>query len=160
MIFLTLRNTLKRHDKTSGVALWASIVPPHLKKVWQSVPLMTLCLAISGPVFAGDIYAIDGDTIVMSGEHVRILNIDAPEIGHPKCDAELRLGLVAKRRMQALIEGGAVTLQRGDNGRMKDRYGRTLARVIVNGQDAGERLISEGLARRWDGARHPWCEGN
>lgn len=111
-------------------------------------------------LLASALFAIDGDTIVVQGEHIRILNIDAPEIGHPKCDAELRLGLVAKRRMQALIEGGVVTLERGDNGRMTDRYGRSLARVLVDGKDAGEMLISEGLARRWDGARHPWCEGN
>lgn len=50
-----------------------------------------------------------------------------------------------------------MTIVRGDNGRMKDRYGRTLGRVLVDGVDVGELLISEGLARRWDGRRHPWC---
>ena len=30
-----------------------------------------------------------------------------------------------------------------------DQYGRTLARVVVNGIDAGEWLIRRGLARRW-----------
>ena len=30
-----------------------------------------------------------------------------------------------------------------------DRYGRTLARITVNGQDAGEYLVSLGLARPW-----------
>jgi micrococcal nuclease len=30
-----------------------------------------------------------------------------------------------------------------------DAYGRTLAYVTVNGQDAGEYLMGRGLARRW-----------
>lgn len=149
---------LKTLYKKSGVAVWASTVLPHFLKVWHSVPILALLLCGSAPAIASDIYAIDGDTIVVSGEHIRILNIDAPEIGHPKCDAELRLGMVAKRRMQEVIEGGQVSLERGDKGRLKDRYGRSLARVFVDGQDAGEVLVKEGLAREWDGKRHPWCD--
>jgi hypothetical protein len=26
-----------------------------------------------------------------------------------------------------------------------------------NGRSLGAMLVDEGLARRWDGARHPWC---
>lgn len=103
------------------------------------------------------LYAIDGDTIVIGSEHIRILNIDTPEIHHAGCDAELRLGLVAKARTEALIHSGQVDLQRGDHGRMKDKYGRTLELVFIDGVDLGETLIEEGLARRWDGRRHPWC---
>jgi len=29
--------------------------------------------------------------------------------------------------------------------------------VSAGGVDIGETLIAEGLARRWDGRRHPWC---
>ncbi|WP_189367456.1 hypothetical protein [Mesorhizobium sp. M7A.F.Ca.ET.027.02.1.1] len=36
---------------------------------------------------------IDGDTIVIDERHIRIANIDVPEIGDYKCDAEMRLGL-------------------------------------------------------------------
>ena len=31
-----------------------------------------------------------------------------------------------------------------------DRYGRTLARVTVNGRDVGAYLVSRGLARPWE----------
>lgn len=109
-------------------------------------------------VLAAQEYAIDGDTIVIDGEHIRIANIDAPEIHHAKCDAEQRLGQVAKRRMEALLADGPPEITRGDNGRMKDKYGRSLGRVAVNGKDLGEIMIAEGLARRWDGRRHPWCD--
>ncbi len=102
---------------------------------------------------------IDGDTIIVEREHIRIANIDAPEIGHPKCDAERRLGLVAKRRLAALMASGEIEISRGDpvNGRKKDRYGRTLATIYVDGIDVGETLVGEELARPWRGRREPWC---
>lgn len=104
--------------------------------------------------------AVDGDTVVIDRELIRIANIDAPEIGHPKCDAELRLGQVASRRMAELLGSGEIVVHRGDpkDGRLKDRYGRTLATVTIDGRDAGEILIAEGLARPWTGRRRPWCD--
>jgi endonuclease YncB( thermonuclease family) len=38
-----------------------------------------------------------------------------------------------------------------------DRYGRKLRVLVRGGQSLGEQLVQEGLARSWDGARHPWC---
>lgn len=119
----------------------------------MSAFLLLVALA-SAPV------ALDGDTIVIrDGRHVRIANIDTPEIHHAKCDAEKRLGVVARRRMAGLLAGGRVVIHPGDplDGRLKDRYGRTLATITVDGDDVGEIMIEEGLARRWDGQRRPWC---
>ncbi len=114
--------------------------------------LLTLTLAAAA-------LAIDGDTIVIDETHIRIANIDAPEIGHPKCDAELRLGKVARKRMAELLGSGEIVLHPGDpkDGRLTDRYGRTLATVTVDGRDVGEIMIAEGLARPWTGRRQPWC---
>jgi len=39
----------------------------------------------------------------------------------------------------------------------KDRFGRTLALVRVNGQDAGQIMIGHHLAVPWAGRRHEWC---
>jgi endonuclease YncB( thermonuclease family) len=44
------------------------------------------------PTSAAALRAIDGDTVEVDGETIRILNIDAPEIRHAQCDAERRLG--------------------------------------------------------------------
>jgi len=44
-----------------------------------------------------------------------------------------------------------------DRSSRKDKYGRTLARVSVDDVDLGEALIKEGLARKWEGKRGPWC---
>lgn len=107
-----------------------------------------------------NICVIDGDTLSMDGERIRIANIDAPEIGRPKCDAEKRLGLIAKRRLAALLSRGTIELTRGDpgSGRQIDRYGRTLGVIAVDGIDVGDTLVDELLARPWGGKRRNWCD--
>lgn len=112
--------------------------------------LFTLC-----PTDGGFNCVVDGDTLWLRGEKVRILNIDAPETHQPKCPSERALGDRATSRLFELVNGKRILLVR--QGRNKDRNGRLLRRVEANGRDVGERLIKEGLARRWDGKRRPWC---
>jgi endonuclease YncB( thermonuclease family) len=102
----------------------------------------------------------DGDTVTISGDRIRIANIDAPELTRAQCDAERRLAIVAKRRMAELLGSGTIRVTVGDprDGRRRDRYGRTLATISVDGRDVGEIMVAEGLARPWDGKRHPWCD--
>lgn len=95
---------------------------------------------------------VDGDTLWHNGEKVRIANIDTPELHRPKCPQEALQAREARDRLVTLLRPG-FTLQRAGN----DRYGRTLARVSVNGRDIGQQLVSEGLARKWTGRREPWC---
>lgn len=105
------------------------------------------------------VQVVDGDTLRIGAEKIRIANIDAPETQKAKCDAERRLGLVAKARLEMLLKSGTITIRRGDpqDGRMKDWRGRTLGTLAVDGRDVGEVLISENLARPWTGRREPWC---
>jgi micrococcal nuclease len=114
-------------------------------------------ILMASPISAAALRAIDGDTIEVDGETIRILNIDTPEIRHAQCDAERRLGQVAKRRVEVLLASGEIGIRRGDGGRMTDKYGRTLAVVAIDGVDIGEQLIAEGLARPWTGKRRSWC---
>lgn len=102
-------------------------------------------------------YAVDGDTVEIDGERIRIANIDTPEIGGAKCSTERQLGLQAKQRTAELMKGRPIRILRGDRGRDVDQYGRTLARIEIGGKDLGEVLIGEGLARKWTGKRRPWC---
>lgn len=103
-------------------------------------------------------YVIDGDTFVLAGgERVRILNIDTAELPpRSQCDRETALALAAKARLAELLHGGEVVVLRS-GGRDRDRYGRQLRRVVVDGEDVGERLVREGLAQRWRGRRGDWC---
>ena len=107
--------------------------------------LAALCLAPS---------VHNGDSIRCGVERIRIANIDAPEVaGSPKCGrrrgytawCDYALGKRARDALRAHMAGHRVTIVRSGT----DSYGRTLALVQVNGQDVGEWLIAQGLARRW-----------
>jgi endonuclease YncB( thermonuclease family) len=98
---------------------------------------------------------VDGDTFWFRGDKYRISDIDTPETHGPRCTAEGDLGARATRRLQALMNDGPFSLE--VEGRATDRYGRALRVVTRGGQSIGEELVTEGLARRWDGSRHPWC---
>lgn len=96
----------------------------------------------------------DGDTIrTCDGERIRIENIDAPELpGSPKCTEPGRNGWCdydlaesSRDELASFLESGTVTVSR--NG--FDHYGRTLATLNVDGADAGDHLISMGLAKAW-----------
>lgn len=98
---------------------------------------------------------VDGDTIWLKGQKIRIADIDAPETHEPRCLSEKALGDRATQKLHQLMNSGTVTLERID--RDHDRYGRLLRIVRVDGVSVGETLIDEGFARRYAGGRRPWC---
>jgi micrococcal nuclease len=107
---------------------------------------------------------VDGDTVTIAtqgmatGLRLRALGFDAPE-ANSSCAAERSLAKRAKDRVVALsVRGLDVT-----TGLQTDMYGRILATLRTpNGQDVGQILIGEGLARPFDGktARRPWCDAS
>jgi len=106
------------------------------------------------------IRVIDGDTIVVAtGERVRILNIESPDMPpHSRCAEEERLALASRERLRRLIRAADdVTMRFGHDGRDHDSCGRSLRYVFIDGRDAGETLITAGLARPWCGSHAKWC---
>ncbi len=99
---------------------------------------------------------VDGDTIWIAGEKIRIADIDTPEISEPQCRSELALGNKATTRLIELINAGPFELKAWP-GRDEDRYGRKLRVLVRDGRSLGDILVSEGLARTWSGRREPWC---
>lgn len=97
--------------------------------------MSTALFALPLVAHASALRAVNGDTVVIGEETIRLVNIDAPEIRHAQCDAELRVAKIAKARVSWLLSSGAITIRRGDGRRMKDNYGRTLAQVLVDGRD-------------------------
>jgi endonuclease YncB( thermonuclease family) len=98
---------------------------------------------------------VDGDTFYIGGEKVRVAGIDAPETHPSRCADEARLGNAATEQLHALLNSGAVTMTSID--RDRDRYGRLLRNVAVDGADVGEAMVSSGVAREYAGGRRPWC---
>lgn len=104
------------------------------------------------------VYVVDGDTIRVpcqpdgctGSEKIRVLNIDTPETRKATCENELILGLRAKEVLVSLIRGKTIAIDRCEaNGRCLDHFGRTLARISVDGLDLGEALVQAGLAVSW-----------
>ncbi len=98
---------------------------------------------------------VDGDTIWLEGQKIRIADIDAPETHDPGCASEKTLGDRATARLHQLVNSGPVSLRSID--RDEDRYGRKLRIVEVDGRSVGDTLVEEGLARWYEGGRRPWC---
>ncbi|WP_377278948.1 thermonuclease family protein [Rhizobium sp. R86522] len=99
---------------------------------------------------------VDGDTIWLSGQNIRVADIDTPEVSEPKCSSELVLGKLAMDRMLELINEGSFDLK-GWPARDTDHYGRKLRVLVRDGRSLGDVMVSEGLARTWSGRREPWC---
>lgn len=106
-------------------------------------------------VLACALFVIDGDTLrcgpPRGGERIRLLGIDAPELpGHCRRGRACAPGdpAASKRSLEGAI-GKPATIER--HGR--DRYGRTLANVIVNGIDLScyQLLANAAVYRKdWD----------
>lgn len=82
----------------------------------------------------------DGDTVTVLDDRkmqhkVRLAGIDAPEKGMP-------YGQRSKQYLSDLVFGKSVTLE-GDK---VDRYGRTVAKVLMNGRDVNLAQIAAGMA--------------
>ena len=102
------------------------------------------------------IRVIDGDTIDIGEQRYRLVGYDTPETGFAKCAEEQRRGTQATERLKEMISAASVISMSTVGHR--DRYERRLGTLTLDGEDVGETLISEGLARKYDGgARQGWC---
>jgi endonuclease YncB( thermonuclease family) len=96
--------------------------------------------AAAEPLTGKVVSVTDGDTVrvldAANVQHkVRLNGIDAPERGQP-------FGTVARDRLAALVMGKAVTVH--NDGR--DKWGRTLGRIEVEGQDVNRQMVADGMA--------------
>lgn len=102
------------------------------------------------PRFSGMARASDGDSLVLQGDRVRLLGIDAPELDQVCWDAagtEWRCGRAARDELSRRLAAGPVQCQPSGN----DKYGRTLARCGIADADLGAHMVGLGLALAIDG---------
>jgi endonuclease YncB( thermonuclease family) len=99
------------------------------------------------PPIVGRASVIDGDTIEIQGQRIRIQAIDAPESGQwcGEGESRWRCGKASAEALDAMVAGATVTCRQDPRDR-EDRYGRALARCEARGGDVGERLVRAGLA--------------
>lgn len=87
----------------------------------------------------------DGDTITCRDaegreERVRLVGIDAPELDQPH-------GRDARAALAAKLAGGVVRVE----GDARDRHGRVLGRLVVDGRDLNREMVAEGWAWAFTG---------
>ena len=100
---------------------------------------------------------VDGDTVWLDGEKIRLSDINTPEISDPDCAYEKQLGERATERLIVLLNSGQVTLVQAPGERNRDQYDRLLRELHVDGTSVGDTLVREGLAEEWQGFRRDWC---
>ncbi|MGO7266127.1 thermonuclease family protein [Rhizobium johnstonii] len=124
------------------------------------MPVVSAIVCFSAAACAPQqVVILDGDTIIVQGEHIRLEGINAPEL-KGECREEKVRALRARARLAQLLEKAQIDIERSGY----DRYRRTLAFVAVEGEAVGDVLMREGLSRKWvqqyGGQAEPWCQAN
>lgn len=107
-----------------------------------------------------DRYCYDGDTcyVTVDGKNtkIRLLELDTPEISKPKCDQELQMGLKARDYLNNLIMNASSIEFKTDY--KMDYFGRILSYLIIDGEDASAKIISNNLGVVYDrNNKQDWC---
>lgn len=99
---------------------------------------------------------VDGDTLWLEGINYRLEGYDTPEEYNNVCGGfrEIDLAGAAPQRFMELLNQNQWTLQSLGQA---DRYGRVLANIYIDGEDIGDVLVREGLARYWPDGDEFWC---
>ena len=107
----------------------------------------------------------DGDTFkvrcpiwpdVVTEAPLRVRGIDTPEKGHrAKCENERIAATSATAYAKTRLEGKTVVVKSLD----KDKYGRLLADVVIDGESWADAMVRQKHAIPYDGGTktNPWC---
>lgn len=116
-----------------------------------SAVILGFSVSVSAETIAGRAVVIDGDTIIVQGQRIRLWGIDAPEHAQ-KCHAvaagwlsaggEYQCGRDASAALAGLLSGRIVSCQVRD----RDRYGRALSKCSTNDGDVGGAMVEAGWA--------------
>lgn len=121
------------------------------------IPLLALVVALIGAAHAAELSGrvvgiADGDTLTLLvpgnvQEKIRLSGIDAPEKGQP-------YGEASKQALSGLVFGKDVVVDWGK----RDRYGRIVGKVMIDGRDACLDQVRAGLAwhfKRYENEQPP-----
>lgn len=96
---------------------------------------------------------VDGDTLWVGREKIRLYGIDAPEMAGRSCAVSGDRAKYATFALWALMQRTPIYVKP----RGKDRYGRTLAEISAGGVDVALELVDKGFARPYLRGEKPWC---
>jgi endonuclease YncB( thermonuclease family) len=153
---VVVHSTTKRLIQVVVLALLIAAALVGLKRfsVWWKAPSDAPAASVSTPsasqpgspsgLIVGEARVIDGDTIVIHGQHIRLEGIDAPETAQ-RCGPpghEWACGQSASVALSNWLANQTVSC----SPKGKDRYQRTLAQCFLGSDDIQARLVSDGWA--------------
>jgi endonuclease YncB( thermonuclease family) len=133
---------------------------PHVAEAWNGLAPTSTLRSPAGTARCQATEIVDGDTVTLAcpgriPERTRLTGFDTPELFSSKCRNERSTAARAKAYLGRLI-GRADNLGVVRKGR--DRYGRALVALTVDGRSVADEMIEAGLARPYDGGRRRgWC---
>jgi endonuclease YncB( thermonuclease family) len=130
---------------------------PSLPTVAQPQPSLQLEMCGSQRNTPTKTCVVDGDTLWLQGENIRLRDFDTPEPQSGICGGEREVALArqASARLLELLNSNEWTIERF--GFDSTRSKRRLATIRIEGRDVGDILIEEQLARSWPDGHEWWC---
>jgi micrococcal nuclease len=107
------------------------------------------------------LFCYDGDTCYVTyqgnNDKVRLLDLDTPEISHPKCEKEYTHGIEARNYINKyILDGEKIEFETEYN---RDFFDRILAYIIVDGENVSKIMVLNGLGVVYDkNNKKDWCE--
>lgn len=131
------------------------LVLPATIELLAGNPVLEMCN--SRPNTPDKTCLVDGDTLWLIGENIRLKDFDTPEPQTAICGGaeEVALAHRASARLLEILNSNDWTIERFGFDRTSSR--RRLATIRVDGRDVGETLVAEGLARWWPDGDEFWC---
>ena len=105
---------------------------------------LILGLLVCNISFADNLKIVDGDTIVLNGEKIRLSGIDAPELKQTCMNGDQKVFCGKLAKMLLVKKIGNKTPECIREG--KDVYKRTLAECFINGESLSAFLVRSGYA--------------
>lgn len=113
--------------------------------IFRSLIVLILSVwSVQAETVSGRARVVDGDTLAIGSEHVRLFGIDAPERDQT-CDRGGQpwdCGRDATRALTALVGKARLVCEVQD----RDRYGRAVSICAAGGTDLAEALVEQGAA--------------
>jgi endonuclease YncB( thermonuclease family) len=131
------------------VSSWNHLATPEVKAkvdgLWSTVSPTERAPDANASAISGRASIVDGDTLEIHGERIRLYGIDAPE-GRQTCkDAAGQTWRCGQAAATALADeiGSAVVTCTGDD---RDQYGRRIAVCRIGGKDLNAWMVRQGMA--------------